>query len=83
MGSPSPDEIENLAEIKAARDLLVHSRGVVNPTYLSKAGAKARFAENDRLEITEPYLRETWLLIRKVVDETSAAAIAKLENTTA
>lgn len=80
LGSPSPDEIESLAEIKASRDLLVHNRGVVNQTYLSKAGAKARFAEDDRLEITEPYLRDTWLLIRKIVDETSAAAIVKLEK---
>lgn len=80
LGVPSRDQIEQLAEIKAARDILVHSQGIVNPTYLSKAGPRSRHADGARLEIIEPYLRESWVLIHEVVRETSAAAIAKLEK---
>ncbi len=80
LGVPSRDQIEQLAEIKAARDILVHGQGIVNPTYLSKAGSRSRYADGARVEIIEPYLRESWVLIHEVVGETSAAAIAKLEK---
>ena len=77
LGVPGRDEIEGLAEIKAARDIIAHNRGSVNATYLAKSGPRARHAEGDRLEITEPYLKGAWTLIARVVDDTSAAAIAK------
>ena len=80
LGTPSQDQIERLAEIKASRDLIVHNRGIVNQTYRSKSGPKARYADGTRLEIIEPYLRESWLLIDEVVRETSSAATAKLEK---
>ena len=78
LGVPTPGQIETLAEIKASRNILVHNRGIVNQTYLLKSGAKARYADGARIEISEPYLRDSWLLIAQVVGETSAAAIAKL-----
>ena len=78
LGVPTADQIEQLAEVKACRDVLVHNRGVANATYRNKAGAKARAAEGVRLEVTDPYLRDSWSLILKVVQETSAAALAKL-----
>jgi hypothetical protein len=77
LGAPTRDQ---LSEIKASRDILVHNRGIVNRTYLSKSGTRARYADGDRLEIIEPYLKETWLLITGVVRDMSAAAIAKLET---
>ena len=40
LGCPTEDEIERIAEMKAARDLLIHNSGIVNKTYLDKAGAK-------------------------------------------
>jgi hypothetical protein len=79
LGMPSPDQIERLAEIKASRDILVHNRGIVNQTYRSKSGNKARYAEGDRLKIIEPYLRDSWMLISEVVRETSDMAITKLD----
>jgi hypothetical protein len=39
LGCPAEDEIERIAEMKAARDLLIHNSGLVNKTYLDKAGA--------------------------------------------
>jgi hypothetical protein len=38
LGGPTDEQIERLAEIKASRDILVHNRGIVNETYLDKAG---------------------------------------------
>jgi hypothetical protein len=39
---PTENEIDALAEIKAARDILEHNAGVVNEIYRRKAGGKAR-----------------------------------------
>ncbi len=81
LGSPSRDQIERLAELKASRDVLAHNGGIVNQTYINKADKKARHVDGDRLKINEPYLKASWLLITEVVRETSKAAIAKLEKT--
>ncbi len=74
---PSADQIERIAEAKATRDLLVHNRGVANPTYLAKAGPRARCADGERVEVSEHYHRQTWELFRDVVAAMSEAAIAK------
>ena len=66
-----------MAEIKASRDILAHNRGVVNQTYLEKAGSRSRYKLGQRLEVPEPYLHDTWLLIRGVVQDLATAAIAK------
>lgn len=78
LGCPTPDEIEKIAEAKASRDVLVHNRGVAGKTYESKAGKLARYKDGQRVEILEPYHRQTWELIRKVVTDISNAAIAKV-----
>lgn len=77
LGCPTPEQIERLAEIKAARDILVHNRGVVNATYLAKAGRQARYQDGERLEVPEPYHRSAWELIGNVVRDLSEAAILK------
>ena len=76
LGCPT-DEIERLAEIKASRDILVHNKGIANAAYVSKAGRRARYRDGEPLEISEPYHRESWETIKKVVSDISAAAIAK------
>jgi len=77
LGCPSEEEIQRLAEIKATRDIFIHSRGVVNAIYVEKAGDKARFKVGEQADIPESYHRESWELIKKVVTEMSAAAINK------
>jgi len=67
------DQIERLAEIKASRDILAHNRGIVN----EKPSGRARYEVGQRLEIPEPYLQESRTLIQNVVQDVSAAAIAK------
>ena len=44
LGCPTDDEIERIAEMKAAPDLLIHNSGIVNKTYLEKADTRARYA---------------------------------------
>jgi hypothetical protein len=77
LGCPTDDQIERFTEIKATRDILAHNRGVVNPTYLDKAGRHARYQLGQRLEIPEPYLHDAWLLIRQIVEQITTAAVAK------
>jgi hypothetical protein len=77
LGCPTPEEIAHLAEAKASRDVLVHNRGVANEQYLVKAGPRARFQVGERIDIPEPYHRQTWELIRKMITDLSNAAIGK------
>ena len=77
LGLPTAAEIEKLAEIKASRDILVHNKGITNATYVSKAGSQARYRDGERLKVPEPYHRDSWETIKKVVRELSDAAINK------
>ena len=77
LGCPTPDEIDRIAEAKASRDVLVHSRGMANKTYESKAGRLARYKDGQRIDIPEHYHRATWDLLRKVVTDLFNAAMAK------
>jgi hypothetical protein len=77
LGCPSDEQIDRLAEIKASRDILAHNRGVVNPTYLEKAGKYARYELGQRLEIPEPYLHDAGSLIRDLVQDIASTAMAK------
>ena len=71
---------DSLSEIKASRDILVHNKGVVNATYLAKAGKRARHKDGEPLEIPEQYHRASWETINKVVRDLAAAAIAKVRH---
>ncbi len=78
LSCPAPDEVERFAEAKATRDVLIHNRGIVNRIYTAKAGRLARFPEGQRIDIPEPYHRQTWELLRKLVADVSDAASAKV-----
>lgn len=77
---PAEDEIDGLAEIKAARDILEHNASVVNEIYLRKAGKKARYGVGDHVEIEDAYHLESWRLIKKVVRDVTSAAIGRLSK---
>jgi hypothetical protein len=80
LGCPTADEIDTLAEVKAARDILEHNAGVVNEIYLRKTAKKARHAIGDHIEIDDTYHLESWRLIKKVVTDVTNAAISKLSK---
>jgi hypothetical protein len=77
LGCPTADQIQDLAEIKASRDVLVHNRGIVNKAYLEKTGNLARFTDGDRLDVPEPYLLRSLRLVPSVIGDMAASAIAK------
>jgi hypothetical protein len=80
LGCPTADEINLLSEIKASRDLLVHNMGLVNSIYLDKAAASARYKIGEKVVIDTPRFNEAWKLVKKVVDDISAAAKARLSK---
>ena len=71
------DEVAQLAEIKASRDILVHAQGVVNAVYVAKAGANSRYEAGDILELPEPYFRASSDLLEKLTADVTAAAASK------
>jgi hypothetical protein len=81
LGCPTKDEIERIAEMKAARDLVIHNSSIVNTIYLDKAGSKARYALGDKVAIDRPYFDDGWILAKKLVDDIAAAAKRRLSKT--
>jgi hypothetical protein len=63
--------------MKAARDTLEHSGGLVGSDYIAKAGAFARYAEGKIIQIDEPYLLNGFALLRAVVVAMTEAALRK------
>jgi hypothetical protein len=47
-------------EMKAARDVLIHNNGIVNDTYISKAGSHARAERGKMLPIDQVYFLEVY-----------------------
>jgi hypothetical protein len=75
---PTEEDIDMLAEVKAARDILEHNAGIVNDVYVRKAGRKARYTVGENVEIDDNYHLESWRLIKKVVMEITNAALGRL-----
>jgi len=80
LSCPSAEEIEKLTEIKASRNIIVHNNGIANEIYVRKAGKLARCKDGEILEIPEPYHRESWETIKKVVSDLSTSAIEKARD---
>jgi hypothetical protein len=80
LGCPTEEEIERIAEMKAARDLIIHNSGIVNTIYADKAGTKARYAPGDKVVIDRPYFEGCWALAKKLVDDIGAATKRRLSR---
>jgi len=78
---PSKDQMQKLVEIKASRDIFVHSKGVANHVYVTKSGGQARAANGKTLDLSEKYHRDSWQLIKLVVSDLAESGISKLEKT--
>lgn len=77
---PTPDRIEQLAEIKASRDICVHARGIANSIYRDKSGNHARFQAGERIENHEQYLQSSWNFLKQFVEELSASVLLKVAS---
>ena len=80
LGCPTEGEIEQFAEMKAARDLLIHNSGIVNKTYVEKAGTKARYSAGEEVVIDRRYFDASWMLAKKLVDEITVSAKLRLSG---
>lgn len=80
IGYPTQNQIKEIAEIKAARDVLVHNNGIANATYINKSMELARFAEGEQIILTENYHRESWELIKQIIEDVTNAGINKLKT---
>jgi hypothetical protein len=81
LGCPDEGRRMALCEMKAARDVLEHNRGMVNRDYLDKTGAAARYGVGDLVQIDEAYLLGCFAMLREVIEEMTAAAIRKSSGT--
>jgi hypothetical protein len=77
LGCPDDAQRDALCEMKAARDVLEHNRGVVVRDYLDKAGVAARSGLGDIIQIDEPYLLNCFTLLRDVVQAMATEAIRR------
>jgi len=82
LGCPDDSQKGTLCEMKAARDTLEHSGGLVGSDYIDKAGAFARYAEGDMIQIEEPYLLDCFAMLRLVVATMTEAALRRSSGST-
>jgi hypothetical protein len=62
-----PEDVDRIAEAKAARDIYVHNAGVANITYIEKSGTFARAAVGERVDLGGQYTGDTWALLLRVL----------------
>src|SRR5262249_36446881 len=77
---PTEDEIDALAEIKAAREILEHNAGIVNEIYRRKAGRRARYEVGDHVEIEDAYHLDSWRLMKNIARDLTSAALGRLSK---
>lgn len=68
---------EQYAEVKATRDLLVHNDGVINATYVEKAGKLARGKVGDTIAVDEMYFDLAISTMKKIVKSVYAKSLNK------
>jgi len=80
LASPSDDEIDALAEVKATRDVLEHNDGIVNAVYLRKAGRLARHPAGDHVELDDDYHLASWRLLDGIAAGLANASAKKVRD---
>lgn len=80
INEPKQDEIEQISEIKASRDILVHNKGIANQIYLNKSGKLARVEENEVIPITLEYFHNSWALLKDVTQKVGNLVAAKIDS---
>ncbi|MGD1824738.1 hypothetical protein A203_05425 [Chromobacterium violaceum] len=63
----SDDLVSSWIEMKAARDIIVHSLGVVNELYVRKSGNKARGNIGERVLIDDEYLDSGMAVMKSII----------------
>lgn len=78
LGVPSADAVGRIAEAKAARDVMLHNRGISNAAYRMKAGDWARTPVGEEVDVAEPYHGTVYRLMLAVVGDLGGSLAAKV-----
>lgn len=62
----SKPQYQDYFEIKATRDLIIHNSGVINATYLTKAGEKARGESGAAVEVDKEYFEHCLAVLKRL-----------------
>lgn len=73
---PKPSKA-NYVEVKATRDLIVHNEGVINATYVQKAGKLARGKVGDTIPVDEMYFDPAIRTMKKLVNAVYSKSLSK------
>ncbi|WP_445908869.1 hypothetical protein [Yeosuana sp.] len=78
------DEMNQLLEIKATRNLLIHNNLMVNPIYEETAGPNKRSGNGNggRLRINQDYLFESLVVMRTVLEKIKTELLEKYKDFT-
>lgn len=71
---------ESFAEIKAARDIIIHNSGIANEIYVSRAGTKARAHSAQRLEIDQKYFDGAIHIMKKLTHSVYSKTLERFGN---
>jgi hypothetical protein len=72
---------DDLVEIHAARNVLVHNNGIINPPYLEKVSTQ-KYKAGDALQITPMYWESVFEKLRTVAHFSAKAVVGKFGRTT-
>lgn len=83
-GIKLPDDlVSKWLELKATRDIIVHSSGVANALYLRKAGTLARASEGEALPMNEGYFGDALASMKSLVGKVASSIQSELKKNAA
>lgn len=77
---PDANDIKLFYERKAARDVLEHHDGIVDPGYVDKAGSAARFAVGELFDPNDTEVDEVYDLIKRLITSSTSDAGEELHR---
>ena len=76
---PSEDEILEISEIKASRDIIVHNDGVCNEIYIGKSFTKSRGVIGTPLCFDHDYVFSSWTFLNTVMENVGKELSEKID----
>ena len=76
----SVSELLDVYELKAARNIILHNRGIVNEKYLKQAGEKARAQIGEEIKLDSESLINSFNILESFVTEVSDKLVKKYKE---
>ncbi len=74
---PVEGVIEMFVEMKARRDVITHSRGIVTGIYMQKVGTNAKYSLGERIEVTDSYLDNSSTTLKGLIAQLANATLTR------